>query len=102
MSAEIASLPVLLVWILGGVAGLVVGLSLRPWWANADLSGHGMPDLILRHDCRGGYLEFLHRVRTRIWPDFLGSNDPENNHNGVVFPISELGGFRGSFSASPG
>ncbi len=70
--------------------------------ANADLAGLGIGYLILRHHCRGGYPEFLCSAGTLIWPVGLGSSDPGHNHNGKIFTISELGGFRGSFIASPG
>ncbi len=52
-SVEGAFLPVPLVWILCGVAGLVVGPDLRPWGQNADLAGLGIRDVVLRPDCRG-------------------------------------------------
>ncbi len=81
-----ASLPVPFAWILGGVAGLVVGSGLLPWWQNAELAWPGIRDLVLRHDGRGGYPEFLHSAGNIIWPDGLGSSDPGNNQKGRSFP----------------
>ncbi len=95
-----AALPVPLAWVLGGVAGLVVGPGLWPWWQNADLAWPGIRDLVLRHDGRGGYPEILRSAGALIWPDGLGSSDPGNNHKGTVLPIGELGCFGGSFLAS--
>jgi hypothetical protein len=63
-TVESVSLPVPLVWTLGGVAGLVVRSGFRPWWQNADLAGLGPRDIVLCHDGRRGYPEFLCSARS--------------------------------------